>query len=68
MSGLIGRKLAEAALVGLIVSFATFLLVNWTGDLAISLGGMQASKEELVKLRAAYGLRSEEHTSELQSH
>jgi peptide/nickel transport system permease protein len=56
MSGLIGRKLAEAALVGLIVSFATFLLVNWTGDLAISLGGMQASKEELVKLRAAYGL------------
>ncbi len=56
MIGLIGRKLAEAALVGLIVSFATFLLVNWTGDLAISLGGMEASKEELAKLRAAHGL------------
>lgn len=56
MAGLIGRKLAEAALVGLVVSFVTFLLVNWTGDLAVSLGGMQASKEELARLRLDYGL------------
>ena len=38
MLGLLGRKLSEALLVCIIVSFATFLLVNWTGHLAIAIG------------------------------
>jgi peptide/nickel transport system permease protein len=53
---LLGRKLGEALLVSLIVSFATFLLVTWTGDLAISLGGLSASREEIERLRANLGL------------
>lgn len=56
MLGLVGRKLAEAALVALIVSVATFLLTTWTGDLAISIGGLGASREELDRLRATHGL------------
>ena len=56
MLALLGRKLAEALLGSLIVSFATFLLVTWTGDLAISLGGLSASREEIERLRANLGL------------
>lgn len=56
MLGLLGRKLSEALLVCLIVSFVTFLLVSWTGDLAIAIGGMGASQEELARLRSTYGL------------
>lgn len=56
MIGLVARKLAEAALVAFIVSVATFLLVAWTGDLAISIGGLGASREELDRLRATHGL------------
>jgi ABC-type dipeptide/oligopeptide/nickel transport system permease component len=54
--GLLGRKLSEALLVCIIVSFATFLLVHWTGDLAIAIGGLGASREETERLRAFYGL------------
>jgi len=54
--GLLGRKLGEALLVCLIVSFATFVLTTWTGDLAISIGGLGASREELDRLRETYGL------------
>jgi peptide/nickel transport system permease protein len=54
--GLLGRKLSEALLVCIIVSFATFMLVNWTGDLAISIGGLGATREETDRLRAFYGL------------
>ncbi len=56
MLGLLGRKLSEALLVCIIVSFATFMLVNWTGDLAISIGGLGATREETDRLRAFYGL------------
>lgn len=56
MLGLVARKLAEAALVAFIVSVATFLLVTWTGDLAVSIGGLGASREELERLRATHGL------------
>ncbi len=56
MLGLLGRKLGEALLVCLIVSFATFFLVSWTGDLAISIGGLGASSEELRALRTTHGL------------
>jgi peptide/nickel transport system permease protein len=54
--GLAGRKLAEAALVAFIVSVATFLLTTWTGDLAIAIGGLGASREELDRLRVTHGL------------
>jgi peptide/nickel transport system permease protein len=54
--GLVGRKLAEAALVAFIVSVATFLLTTWTGDLAIAIGGLGASREELDRLRVTHGL------------
>ena len=56
MLALLGRKLGEALLVCVIVSLATFLLVNWTGDLAISIGGLGASSEELKALRTTHGL------------
>lgn len=56
MLGLVARKLSEAALVAFIVSVATFLLVTWTGDLAVSIGGLGASREELERLRATHGL------------
>ncbi|MBM3504921.1 MAG: ABC transporter permease [Alphaproteobacteria bacterium] len=56
MLALLGRKLVEAILVGLIISFVTFLLVTWTGDLAIALGGLGASREELQQLRTTHGL------------
>ncbi|MFI5013022.1 MAG: ABC transporter permease [Hyphomicrobiales bacterium] len=49
------RKLIEALLVCLTVSIATFALMHWTGDLAMSIGGMETSKEEVEKIRAFYG-------------
>ena len=49
-------KLVEAALVCVAVSIITFALIHWTGDLAVSIGGMDASKEEVERLRKLYGL------------
>lgn len=49
-------KALEAVLVCFTVSVITFMLVHWTGDLAISMGGMDASKEDVDRLRALYGL------------
>jgi peptide/nickel transport system permease protein len=49
-------KLVEAVLVCLTVSVITFALIHWTGDLAVSIGGMDASKEETERLRTSYGL------------
>ena len=49
-------KLVEAALVCITVSVITFALTHWTGDLAIAIGGMDASKEETERLRSTYGL------------
>lgn len=49
-------KLAQAVLVCLAVSVITFAVVHWTGDLAVSMGGMDASAEDIARLRAAYGL------------
>ncbi|MFI4994597.1 MAG: ABC transporter permease [Hyphomicrobiales bacterium] len=48
-------KIVEAALVCLTVSIVTFALVHWTGDLAVSIGGMEASPEEISKIKAHYG-------------
>lgn len=49
-------KLLEAVLVCVAVSLITFALVHWTGDLAVALGGMDATREEVEQLRRAYGL------------
>lgn len=52
----LAAKLVEALLVCLTVSMITFALIHWTGDLAVSMGGMDASKEQIETLRRAYGL------------
>jgi ABC-type dipeptide/oligopeptide/nickel transport system permease component len=49
-------RLGQAVLVCLAVSVITFALVHWTGDLAVSIGGMDASADDLARLRDAYGL------------
>ena len=49
-------RLGQAVLVCLAVSVITFALVHWTGDLAVSIGGMDASAEDVARLRDAYGL------------
>ena len=49
-------KLVEAALVCVTVSIITFALIHWTGDLAVSIGGMDATKEEIDRIRGLYGL------------
>ena len=49
-------KLVEAVLVCITVSVITFALTHWTGDLAIAIGGMDASREETERLRTTYGL------------
>lgn len=49
-------KLIEAVLVCITVSIITFALIHWTGDLAVTIGGMDASKEETERLRRLYGL------------
>jgi peptide/nickel transport system permease protein len=52
----LASKLLEAVLVCITVSIITFALVHWTGDLAVSIGGMDATKEEVDRLRGLYGL------------
>ena len=49
------RKLAEALLVCVTVSIATFALIHLTGDLAMSIGGMEATKSEVERIREFYG-------------
>ncbi len=49
-------KLVEAALVCVTVSIITFALIHWTGDLAVSIGGMDATQEEIERIRRLYGL------------
>ncbi len=49
-------KFVEAALVCVTVSIITFALIHWTGDLAVSIGGMDATKEEIERIRRLYGL------------
>ncbi|MBI1776261.1 MAG: ABC transporter permease [Proteobacteria bacterium] len=49
------RKIWESLLVCITVSIATFALIHWTGDLAMSIGGMEASREEVERIRAFYG-------------
>ena len=50
------QKIVEALLVAVLVSIATFALIHWTGDLAISIGGTEASREEVERIRRFYGL------------
>jgi peptide/nickel transport system permease protein len=50
------RKVAEALLVCITVSIATFALIHWTGDLAMSIGGTEASRDEVERIRRFYGL------------
>ena len=47
-------ELIEAVLVCIAVSIITFALIHWTGDLAVTIGGMDASKEETERLRRLY--------------
>jgi ABC-type dipeptide/oligopeptide/nickel transport system permease component len=49
-------KLVEALLVCFTVSVITFLLIHWTGDLAVSLGGLDATREQIDELRRLNGL------------
>ncbi|HSV82557.1 MAG TPA: ABC transporter permease [Ramlibacter sp.] len=49
-------KLLEAALVCLAVSILTFALVHWTGDLAVAMGGVEASAQDIERLRVLHGL------------
>ncbi len=51
----IARKICESILVCITVSIVTFALIHWTGDLALSIGGMEASREEVERIRAFYG-------------
>lgn len=51
----LGRKTLEAICVCLFVSAATFFLVNWTGDLAVSLAG-QGGNADVASISAFYGL------------
>jgi peptide/nickel transport system permease protein len=52
----LAQKLVEAVLVCITVSVATFALIHWTGDLAMSIGGTEASREEVERIRRFYGL------------
>jgi ABC-type dipeptide/oligopeptide/nickel transport system permease component len=51
----LGRKILEAMAVCLFVSALTFLLVNWTGNLAVSLAG-EGADAEVRRISALYGL------------
>ena len=42
--------------MALAVTVLTFGLIAWTGDLAISIGGMDASAQDIERLRNLYGL------------
>lgn len=50
------RKLIEAAAVCVAVSIIAFLLVQSTGDLAVAMGGLDASVQDTARLRQIYGL------------
>jgi hypothetical protein len=52
----IGQAVNTMMFAATALSVATFLLTTWTGDLAISIGGLGASREELDRLRATHGL------------
>jgi hypothetical protein len=56
MTRFLAGKLLEAFLVALAVTVLTFGLIAWTGDLAISIGGMDASAQDIERLRNLYGL------------
>lgn len=56
MSAFVARRLVDALLVCLCVSFAAFALVHLGGDVAVALGGMEASPADLARIRAYYGL------------
>lgn len=49
------RRLGEALLVCLAASMVAFALVHFSGDVALSIGGMEASPAELARIRAFYG-------------
>ncbi len=56
MGAYVLKKIFETAAVCLAVSIIAFVLVQSTGDLAIAMGGLDASAEELERLRQVYGL------------
>ncbi len=56
MGAYIIRKLGEALAVCVAVSVIAFVLVQSTGDLAVAMGGLDASAEETARLREVYGL------------
>ncbi|KQO75111.1 ABC transporter permease [Rhizobium sp. Leaf262] len=56
MGAYVLKKIFEAVAVCLAVSIIAFVLVQSTGDLAIAMGGLDASAEELERLRQVYGL------------
>lgn len=56
MARFLAGKLLEVFLVALAVTILTFGLIAWTGDLAISIGGMDASAQDIERLRNLYGL------------
>lgn len=51
-----GRKFVEMTLVAVTVSIVTFALIHLTGDLAMSIGGLEATGAEVERIRAFYGL------------
>jgi peptide/nickel transport system permease protein len=55
MAGFLLRRLVEALAVCLCVSVAAFALVHISGDAAIAIGGMEASPDDLARLRSYYG-------------
>jgi peptide/nickel transport system permease protein len=55
MLQLLGRKIVEAMAVCIFVSALTFVLVNWTGNLAVSLAG-QGADADVRRITTLYGL------------
>jgi len=49
-------RLGQSLLVCLGASIVAFALVAWTGDAALAIGGMEASPDELARIRAFHGL------------
>lgn len=56
MTAYLLRRVLDAALVCVLVSMATFALVHVGGDVAVSIGGMEASPADIARIRAYYGL------------
>jgi ABC-type dipeptide/oligopeptide/nickel transport system permease component len=56
MTAYLARRVLDAALVCVAVSMATFALVHIGGDVAVSMGGMEASPADVARIRAYYGL------------